>query len=438
MAIESKNLLVAIKAYSRGNALPLDASEVYESLGEATTYASSPTAYAGQTIKAKLEDGKYHTYTLQPSDAGYTLEEVGAISPTDLKQYVIVGTRPGSGQEQGVIYIDNNEGYIWNGSDWVKVFSDVSPVEDRVDAIESELDTIYDNPTFTGTVTIEGDEVATQEWVNTLIGNLNNGIPGIVDDGDNPLPSTGYKAGQMWRVAAVGTYAGQDCEIGDLIICIKDHATGASNADFMVVQANIDGAVTGADSSTDGHIVVFNGSTGKVIKDSNVTIASLNDAISKAHTHSNKAVLDSYTKTEEELLEAAATDAASKVSALESSIEEELATKANAADVYSKSDIDSKLQTINQNLNTKVDAATVDSKIEAATTEILEDAATAASEALAARVGDIPQESTIKSYIDSAVGAGGADVGEAIEQAKQEAINISKQYTDTALTITEF
>ena len=235
MAIESKNLLVAIKAYSRGNALPLDASEVYESLGEATTYASSPTAYAGQTIKAKLEDGKYHTYTLQPSEAGYTLEEVGAISSTDLKQYVIVGTRPGSGQEQGVIYIDNNEGYIWNGSAWVKVFSDVSPVEDRVDAIESELDTIYENPTFTGTVTIEGDEVATQEWVNTLIGNLNNGIPGIVDDGDNPLPSTGYKAGQMWRVAAEGTYAGQDCEIGDLIICIKNHASGASNADFMVL-----------------------------------------------------------------------------------------------------------------------------------------------------------------------------------------------------------
>lgn len=434
MAIESKNLLVAIKAYSRGNALPLDASEVYESLGEATTYASSPTAYAGQTIKAKLEDGKYHTYTLQPSEAGYTLEEVGAISSTDLKQYVIVGTRPGSGQEQGVIYIDNNEGYIWNGSAWVKVFSDVSPVEDRVDAIESELDTIYDNPTFTGTVTIEGDEVATQEWVNTLIGNLNNGIPGIVDDGDNPLPSTGYKAGQMWRVAAEGTYAGQDCEIGDLIICIKDHASGASNADFMVVQANIDGAVTGADSSTDGHIVVFNGSTGKVIKDSNVTIASLNDAISKAHTHSNKAVLDSYTKTEEELLEAAATDAASKVSALESSIEEELATKVNAADVYSKSDIDSKLQTINQNLNTKVDAATVDSKIETASTEILEEAA----DAVDVKIGDLGDSTSVVDFVTKAIGSGGTDVAEQIAQAKQEAINISKQYTDTALTITEF
>ena len=58
MAIESKNLLVAIKAYSRGNALPLDASEVHASLADANAYANSATAYPGQTIKA-LVDGKY-------------------------------------------------------------------------------------------------------------------------------------------------------------------------------------------------------------------------------------------------------------------------------------------------------------------------------------------------------------------------------------------
>ena len=90
MAIESKNLLVWVKAMSRGQALPLDASEVYSSYAEATTYASSPTAYAGQTIKALMEDGKYHSYTLQPSDAGYILEEVGALKASDLKQFVMV------------------------------------------------------------------------------------------------------------------------------------------------------------------------------------------------------------------------------------------------------------------------------------------------------------------------------------------------------------
>lgn len=79
MAIESKNLLVWVKAMSRGKGLPLDASEVYETLAEAESYAStSAIAYAGQIIKAKLEDGKYHVYILQPADSGYALEEIGS------------------------------------------------------------------------------------------------------------------------------------------------------------------------------------------------------------------------------------------------------------------------------------------------------------------------------------------------------------------------
>lgn len=441
---ESNQGVTQLKVLFRANPLPVDSTEIWESLSEAQTYSQAANAYAGQTIKAKLEDGKYHQYILQPSDGGYQLEEVGA-NPSTLKQYVIVGTRPGSGQEQGIIYIDNNVGYIWNGSDWVKVFEDVSTdisdLEGRVGTLETDIDlkAPLANPTFTGTVTVEGNAVATQQWVNTLVGQLNNGVPGIVDGTDNPLPATGYKAGQMWRVAEEGTYAGVECEIGDLIICLKDYAEGtAGNTDFMVVQANIDGAVTGADSSTDGHIVVFNGSTGKVIKDSNVTIASLNDAIAKAHEHSNKTQLDTFTMNQTELLSEAHDDAASQIATAKSDLEASIALKANSADVYTKTDIDEKLSTITTNLNTKVDSATVDSKIEAAKTDILSDAADAASTALEARIGGIPEETSIKSYIDTAIGTGGTDSAEAIAQAKQEAIETAQNYTDTALTIVEF
>lgn len=440
---EEAKILMSLKSYQRSNPLALDASSIWDSLSEAQTYAKAANAYGGQIITAKVDDS-YKAYILQPSEGGYQLQEMGS-DPANLKQYVIIGTRPDSNQEQGIIYIDNNVGYIWNGSDWVKIFedvsSDVSDFESHIGELETEIDSKAPlaNPTFTGTVTIEGSQAATQEWVNTLIGQLNNGVPGIVDNTDNPLPSTGYKAGQMWRVAADGTYAGAECEIGDLIICLKNYDEGsAGNADFMVLQANIDGAVTGADSSTDGHIVVFNGSTGKVIKDSNVTIASLNDAIAKAHEHTNKTQLDTYTKTQEELLSDAHDDAASQIASVKTTLEESIALKANSADVYTKTDIDDKLNTINQNLNTKVDSATVDNKINEAKTGILEDAAEAASTALEARIGGIPAESTIKSYIDTAVGAGGADVGEQIEQAKSEAITTSKEYTDAALTVTEF
>lgn len=456
MAIDSKNLLVWVKAMSRGQALPLDASEIYASLAEAQNYAStSAIAYAGQTVKAMTEDGKYHSYTLQPSEAGYTLEEIGAIKQSDLKQYVmIVDSLPESGQEQGILYICDTTGSIWTGSTWKTVFHDVQTsldaIGERIDGVVTDIATKAPiaNPVFSGTVKIGEEEVAVKSYVDGLIGNLVSSAPGIVD-ADNALPADGYKAGQTFRVAADGTYAGQECEVGDLIIVLKDYvADTASDADFMVVQANIDGAVTStAETSTVGEIVVFDAVTGKVIKGSGVQIASLNDAIAKAHEHSNKAILDSYDKTQTELLAAAKTEAQSLVAAHETAVNTALDGKADKAttlngygitDAYTKTELDAKFTTITDNLNTKITAADVDIKIATAKTEALEAAASDAAEKLSARIGDIPTDTTVKSYIDTAVGSGGTASAEAIAQAKQEAIDTSKTYTDTALTVVEF
>lgn len=58
------------------------------------------------------------------------------------------------------------------------------------------------------------------------------------------LPTT-YKTGWTYRVITAGTYAGQKCEIGDLIIALVDRAgSGNANADWTVAQTNIDGAIT--------------------------------------------------------------------------------------------------------------------------------------------------------------------------------------------------
>ena len=41
------------------------------------------------------------------------------------------------------------------------------------------------------------------------------------------------------------TYAGQACEIGDMIIAIVDRTgSGNANADWVVIQTNVDGTVT--------------------------------------------------------------------------------------------------------------------------------------------------------------------------------------------------
>lgn len=87
------------------------------------------------------------------------------------------------------------------------------------------------------------------------------------------LPTVGYKAGWQYAVKEAGTYAGQTCEVGELIICINDYASGsASNSDWAVLQVNIVGAVTGPSVSVAAHVAIFDGTTGKIIKDSGFTL----------------------------------------------------------------------------------------------------------------------------------------------------------------------
>jgi hypothetical protein len=56
-----------------------------------------------------------------------------------------------------------------------------------------------------------------------------------------------------------------------MIICTAKATTDpVAAAQWAVIQANIDGAVTGPASSVDGNIATFDGATGKVIKDSGI------------------------------------------------------------------------------------------------------------------------------------------------------------------------
>lgn len=419
MAYQTNQLLVAVKAFSRANPLPIDSTSVYDSLSEAQTYAQAANAYAGQLITVK-EGDTYNAYILDGEAGSYSLSKVG-VDASAVKNYVQVVTElPSTGQEQGVIYVNttDNKGYIYNGSDFTAIFEDTTDLASAVEALETEVDgkASLAGATFTGTVTLAADptqnlEAATKQYVDRLVAGINDFTVGVVDS-STPLPSTDYEVGQTFRVAEAGTYAGVECETGDLIIVIKDYADGtASNSDFLVVQANIDGAVTGPDASTDANIVVFDGTSGRKIKDSSVTIASVSDAVAKAHEHANKAVLDTFTKNETTLISELQSYADGKVEGLVS--DEELTSTLES--YYTKTDVDGLLTPITQNLNTKI-----------GNTE------------LQAALGELGDGVTVKEYVDTAVGSGGSDVAEQILEAKNEAIQTAKTYTDTALTITEF
>lgn len=72
------------------------------------------------------------------------------------------------------------------------------------------------------------------------------------------LPAT-HQTGWTYRVITAGSYAGQNCEVGDLVICIADATDDGSNADWTIAQTNIDGAVTHGAALTADEILLGDG-----------------------------------------------------------------------------------------------------------------------------------------------------------------------------------
>lgn len=113
------------------------------------------------------------------------------------------------------------------------------------------------------------------------------------------LPTT-HSVGWTYRVITAGSYAGQNCEVGDLIICITD-GTSANNAHWTVAQTNVDGAVTHDEALTADRIILGDGngsvkSSGTAIS-SLATTTQLNTKVDKTTTVNGHALSDDITIT---------------------------------------------------------------------------------------------------------------------------------------------
>lgn len=108
------------------------------------------------------------------------------------------------------------------------------------------------------------------------------------------LPAEGYTQGDMYIVKTGGTYAGQVCEPGDLILCVKTHdPEGAADTDWTVIQNNVVRAVKGPESAADGNLMAFEGTSGTVAKDSGIKLAEVSAAVAQKHSHDNAVLLAS-------------------------------------------------------------------------------------------------------------------------------------------------
>lgn len=382
MTIESKDLLVAIKAFSRGEKLPLDASEIHDSLEQAQTYAQSPTAYAGQTIKV-LQNGKYETYVLNPSGDNLVLEKVG-VDASAVKNYIqVVENLPEAGQEQGVIYIQGTTGSIWNGTSFQTIFTDLQPLTNRVEALETSIANVYTKAEADNKIAEEIGKISTLKRV------VVDSLESVESPDENTIYMVAKVAGSGNQNYDEYMYINNKFEkIGDTEVDLTDYTKTAD------VDTKISTAKSEAIADAEGKIATA--------KTEAIAAAGTNadEKISAklgADWPEGKTVKEFVTESTNGILtNKTITDLQTNVGALQTTVNQHTTDIAN-----------------------KLDASAVDEKINA-------------------KVGDIPTDTTVKSYIDTAVGSGGTASAEAIAAAKQEAINTSKTYTDTALTITEF
>ena len=129
------------------------------------------------------------------------------------------------------------------------------------------------------------EEIPTALAVNSAIENALTSIGKFVSDFDassGELPTTGSGAegaivkGDYWRVSVAGSITGlspvEKLEVGDLLVAKADEASTA--AQFFGLQGNVSDCVTNSNTAVSGNIAIFDGTTGRVIKDGGVAIDS--------------------------------------------------------------------------------------------------------------------------------------------------------------------
>ena len=136
---------------------------------------------------------------------------------------------------------------------------------------------MFTSPAFTGTPTAptaaggtNTTQIATTAFVINEIGSKISAAQAlrfkgtIGTDGDVTELPANHTVGDTYVVKAAGNFAGEGCEAGDMIICVKSGTT-AANGDWSVIQRNLDGAVTGKSLTANAVILGNGGSTVKAL-----------------------------------------------------------------------------------------------------------------------------------------------------------------------------
>lgn len=170
-------------------------------------------------------------------------------------------------------------------------YGDIQIAESQVTNLTTDLSNKAPlaSPALTGTPTAptaatgtDTTQIATTAFVNAEIESKMSESDAMVykgtlaggSSGDYGALTPAASKGWTYKVTTAGKIDGVAVEIGDMLICNTDSTAAATASNYQTVvanwdfiQGNQDGVVIGPASATSGNIALFDGATGKLIKD---------------------------------------------------------------------------------------------------------------------------------------------------------------------------
>jgi hypothetical protein len=211
------------------------------------TVSGSPVTGSG-TLTGTLANQNANLVFAGPNTGAAAAPTFRSLVAADIPALAYI-TKTGSRTVGNIPTFDNTDGgSLGNGYTVETTFTGGSGAIPRADAVKAYIDSrlsAADAMIFKGTIGTGG--TLTIAAFNSLVV---------------------YEAGWSYKIIEAGTVKGNAVEIGDLIIATVDRASSGVNADWTVVQSNLDGAVIGPASSTNNALAVFDSTSGKLLKNS--------------------------------------------------------------------------------------------------------------------------------------------------------------------------
>lgn len=140
---------------------------------------------------------------------------------------------------------------------------------------------LSDKPTVDTAMSADSTNAVQNKVIKAYVDGIVAASQGVVYKGvinsAADIPTT-YDVGWLYMIATAGTYVGQECEVGDLMIAVvKREDAGNQNSDWDVIQTNIVGAIT--EITGDSPITVSGTGASRTIEldDSGVTTGGYGD-----------------------------------------------------------------------------------------------------------------------------------------------------------------